>query len=334
MTTQQASRAGKQVIIIVGMHRSGTSASTGALRCVGVDLGDKLYSGHKGINDKGYFEHTDIADTNDEVLATLGSCWDDVLLKEDGWWHKTELAPYADKIRGHIRRDFSTSMLWAVKDPRVCRLLPWWLEILASLRIDPYFIFVVRSPDAVYRSLERRDGFSREKSFLLWSLHYLEAEHWSRGHSRVFVDFDHFLENPSDSLLKIECELGITYPVPVSHAGPCLKQFLSSDMRHHKKTEVNDESAPLIALTQELHQQLLTATLSGPSSLEPAVMDDLWARMEALQAEFPRMLVEHIRTIGLPRGALQVTMNKLVRSWSWYAGKPVRFMERLIGRDV
>ncbi|MBY0577510.1 MAG: hypothetical protein K2P57_00520, partial [Burkholderiales bacterium] len=312
----------------------GTSASTGALQCLGVHLGGKLYRGHKGINDKGYFEHNDIADANDEVLAMLGSCWDDILLKEDDWWRKKELVRYADKIRSHIRRDFSKSMLWAVKDPRVCRLLPWWLDILASEGIAPYFVFVVRSPHAVYRSLERRDGFSMEKSFLLWSLHYLEAEHWSRGFSRVFIDFDHFLENPADSLLKIERELGITYPVPVRQAGSCLEQFLSSDLRHHKKNDGHDDSSPIIALAQELHQKLLAAAGAGPASLEQAAMDELWRRMAVLQAAFPKTLVEHIRTIGLPRGNLQLTMNRLMRSWSWYTGKPVRFMERLLGRDV
>ncbi|EQD73538.1 hypothetical protein B1A_04899, partial [mine drainage metagenome] len=60
----------KQVLVIIGMHRSGTSASTGALRCLGVDLGDRLYRGAwRASMTKGYFEHAGIADTNDEVLA-------------------------------------------------------------------------------------------------------------------------------------------------------------------------------------------------------------------------------------------------------------------------
>lgn len=64
---------GKRAVIIIGMHRSGTSAATGALKCLGVDLGGKLYRGHQQINAKGYFEHSDIAETNDEILWRLGS---------------------------------------------------------------------------------------------------------------------------------------------------------------------------------------------------------------------------------------------------------------------
>ena len=330
----QSTRPGKQALVIVGMHRSGTSASTGALQCLGVHLGGKLYSGHKDINEKGYFEHYDIADANDEVLLKLGASWDDILLKKDNWWKLEELAPYADKIRRYIRRDFSMSMLWAVKDPRVCRLLPWWLDILASEQVIPHFIFVVRSPSAVHRSLERRDGFSREKSYQLWSLHYLEAERWSRGYSRIFVSFDHFLEQPKAVLQQIEQELGIIYPIPIAKAASCLEKFLSSDLRHHKNETDHEQNSPVITLAQDIHALLLDAARAGPASLSLTKMDELWRKMECQQAVFPDMLVEHIRTTGLHRGNLQITMNRLMRSWSWITGKPVRFLERLTGRDV
>ena len=136
-STNNASRAGKTALIVVGMHRSGTSATTGALQCLGVQLGRKLYGGHAHINAKGYFEHSDIADTNDEALLALGSAWDDVLVKEDNWWRRDCLAKYTNRIRRYIRQDFAQSQLWAVKDPRVCRLLPWWLEFLAAERSFP-----------------------------------------------------------------------------------------------------------------------------------------------------------------------------------------------------
>ncbi|NNM82142.1 MAG: hypothetical protein HKL98_06030 [Burkholderiales bacterium] len=321
----------KQALVIIGMHRSGTSATTGALRCLGVDLGNRLYKGHEGINDKGYFEHSDLADANDEALSALGSSWDDILLRQENWWKREELIPFAARIRSHIRKDFANSSIWAVKDPRVCRLLPWWLEIFDSERISPRFIFVIRSPHAVFRSLERRDGFSMEKSFLLWSLHYLEAEQWSRNFPRAFVDFDRFIEHPAQELARVEETLGISFPISVENAAPCLNQFLSRDLRHHQERE-SPESSPVLSLTHALHQSLLGAVDSGqPDSLE---MDALWNKMESIQSGFPRALVEHIRSSGSIQGNLQITMNRLMRSWSWYTGKPVRFLERLAGRNV
>jgi hypothetical protein len=63
-------------------------------------------------------------------------------------------------------------------------------------------------------------------------------------------------------------------------------------------------------------------------------MDELWARMERIQQGFPEALVSHIRSSGIIRGGLQITLNRIFRSWSWVIGKPVRWMERRFGRDV
>jgi hypothetical protein len=318
----------RHALVIVGMHRSGTSATTGALQCVGVQLGEKLYAGHSDINAKGYFEHSDIADTNEDALLSLGSSWDDILLKGDGWWNSKELLPYAAKIRHYLKRDFSQSPLWALKDPRVCRLLRWWLDIFKEEGISPHFIFVIRSPDEVHKSLERRDGFSREKSFMLWMLHYLEAERESRGYPRAFTLFEEFLENPTSELLRLEQQLGVKYPVPVETAAECLEQFLSKDLRHHKERDSCPATA-IAELAYELEIRLRQTAKDGQ-----IITDDIWQRLEEIQAEFPPMLVEQLKSIGAKRGQLERYMHRVERSYSKYAGKPVRFVERLFGRDV
>lgn len=325
---------GKKVLIVIGMHRSGTSATTGAMQCLGVQLGKKLYSGHQDVNAKGYFEHSDIADTNEEILFQLGSSWDDPLIKEEAWWTRTDLQPYAEKIRQYIRRDFSRSQLWAVKDPRVCRLLPLWLKILAEEKVSPYFLFVVRSPGAVYRSLHKRDQFSRDKSFLLWALHYLEAERGSREFPRVFTSFDRFLENPVDELLRIEQKLKLNFPVAVDAASPCLSQFLSKDLVHHKGAEAILPETPLFKIVHELNERLVQAAMMPGSASGDIDTEDLWQQMTGIQQEFTEVLVEHLRLTSRQRGVVELTVKRMWRSWSVYTGKPIRFIERLMGRDV
>lgn len=331
---QLSLQMGKAALIVIGMHRSGTSATTGALQCLGVQLGRKLYAGHQNINAKGYFEHSDIADTNEEALQALGSGWDDVLVKKDAWWKQDCLDPYTKRIRKYIQRDFSNSQLWAVKDPRVCRLLPWWLEMLAAERVKPYFLFVVRSPADVYRSLARRDGFSKEKAYLLWALHYLEAERWSRSYPRAFMDFDRFLEAPLDTFERVQAELDFSFPVALPQAQNCLEQFISRDLRHHQVADSQDEGTPIQCLAQDVHGLMLRAVKTGDAALNVDDLDAMRKRMEAVQNEFPSLLVEHLREVTRTRGRLQLTVNRLLRSWSWYTGKPVRFVERCLGRNV
>lgn len=323
-------------LIVVGMHRSGTSATAGALQCLGIRLGEHLYAGHAHVNAKGYFEHSDIADTNDRALMALGSSWDDILPRENGWWQRDELEPFARRILRYIRRDFSGTPLWAVKDPRVARLIPWWLEILAAANAAPRFLFVVRSADAVFRSLRRRDGFSRDKAHLLWLLHYLEAERWSRGFPRAFLGYDRFMENPIEELRRVAQALDLALPVPVEQAGDCLAAHLSADLRHHGREPAQDEDlSPISALARDLEITLRAAETGVEPDLDPTVLDGLSARLNQLPPEaLVPTLREHLRSIARERGQLALTLGRVMRSWSWYLGKPVRFAERLAGREV
>ena len=332
--TNSPSELGKLALVVIGMHRSGTSATTGALRCLGIQLGKKLYTGHQNINAKGYFEHSDIADTNEEALLALASSWDDILIKPDNWWRSEVLHPYTKKIKEYIRKDFSKSQLWAIKDPRVCRLLPWWLDILKAESVVPHFLFVVRSPNAVFRSLERRDGISKDKAYLLWTLHYLEAERWSRGHRRTFMDFDAFLEAPLEAFESVARELDLRFPSEPQQARACLEQFLDRSLRNHYKEDNHDAGTPIIELAQDLHQAMLAAVAQGEAAMDANLFNTLWQRMIVIQHGIPHFAVEHTHSLASARGKSQLTLNRLVRSWSWWSGKPLRMVERWLGRDV
>lgn len=317
------------------MHRSGTSAATGMLPCLGVTLGNKLYSGHENINAKGYFEHSNITDTNDEALLALNSTWDDILPKQPEWWKVKELEHYTKKIKSYLRNDFSQSVVWAVKDPRICRLIPWWLDILADEGIEGKFLFIVRPPNEVYRSLKRRDGFSLEKSYLLWILHYLDAEYWTRGLSRAFVVFNDLINDPVTSFAKIEKNLDLHFPNAPSQVVESLKQFASKDLIHHREQLSEDEQQlNLIKLATVLHNQLLAASLDSDYRLDVRQLDDIRSQINEYQQSFPSLLVEQLKDTYKIRSDLQLTMNKILRSSSWIMGKPVRFLERRLGKDV
>jgi hypothetical protein len=304
------------------------------MECLGVELGKKLYAGHQEINAKGYFEHTDIADLTEEALLGVGSSWDDILLKSDGWWESETLLPYSRQIVGHIRRDFSDKRLWALKDPRICRLLPWWLQILAGEGIKPYFMFVIRSPEAVFRSLRQRDGFSREKSYLLWLLHYLDAERWSRGHPRAFVEFDRLVAVPVNELMRAEGELGLEFPVSPRRAESCLREFLSAELKHHSEELAAYCTGPILDLARDAHELLQKKALKKDEDVDFSEIDALRRRLDSLQSEFPQPLLEHVRDINERHAEARQFVSRTMRSWSWFVGKPIRFVERLFGRDV
>ena len=320
------------MVLVIGMHRSGTSATAGALQQVGVPLGARLYKGHKGINDKGYFEHSDIADLNEELLLSMGSSWDDIVPLREQWESSASVAKYVDSLRRIVRRDFAGKKIWALKDPRIPRLVPMWLRILSQENFDPLFLFSVRTPDAVSRSLEKRDGFSREKSYLLWLLHYLEAERASRGHKRVFVSYDRFLDNPVVELERAETMLGVRFPISPQSAAQGLSDFLSKGLRNYANSSSAEAPSQIEELAVRLYSAIEPSTIGGQPS--EAEVDDVQRNLQVLYDGFPAVLLEHMKSYGDRHGELQLLSNRLVRSWSWVFGKPVRYIERLLKRDV
>lgn len=324
-----------QAIIILGMHRSGTSATTGMLRCLGVTLGKKLYRGHAHINAKGYFEHSNIADTNEEALLSVNSAWDDFLPKPNNWWKNTALELYAKKIKRYIYKDFFDSAVWAVKDPRVCRLIPWWIDILKNENIATKYLIVIRPPHEVYLSLKRRDGFSLEKSYLLWILHYLDAEYWTRSLPRTLVTFENLINDPVTTFSDIEKKLDLKFPISPDEAAESLSQFISKDLIHHsmQAPDYNAESE-LVEIATRLYNELIKLKTNNQLEVNINNIDKIRYQISEYQQAFSPLLVEHLQDTQKIRSDLELTMNKIFRSYSWIIGKPIRFIERKLGMDV
>lgn len=223
----------QQCIFILGMHRSGTSALAGMINLLGIDLGKTLLA-PKEENEKGFWENRLVVETHERLLMTLLSSWDDLGPLPEKWWEQPKVAPFKEELSRLLAQEFSTSILWGLKDPRLCRLLPLWLEIFRDASIQPAFIIMTRSPAEVAASLEQRNGFPEQKSLLLWLLHLLDAERWSRGFPRVLVDYDELLGDWHATTDRIASALEITWPVAPALAAQQVSDFLSPNLRHHR----------------------------------------------------------------------------------------------------
>ena len=106
-----------EAILIVGMHRSGTSALAGVLSRLGVKLGENLLPAALGVNDRGFWEHEEIVGVHERILAALGHAWDDVRPLPDDWWQDARVRPLRDEILRIVRRDFSGAALWGSTYP-------------------------------------------------------------------------------------------------------------------------------------------------------------------------------------------------------------------------
>jgi hypothetical protein len=221
----------KKCIVILGMHRSGTSALTGFLQLLGLHAGNKLLPGNK-YNAKGYFECADIVTVHDELLDELGSSWHDVPPLSDGWASSPAAQQAKSKLISIFNAEFGAAEICVLKDPRMCRLLPLWQEIFLELGITPTYIIVARAPDEVVASLACRNDFHTNKSLLLYLRYLLDAELHTHSSRRLVLDFADLLHDWETVLPSIISALDLALP-PISAATmEAVRTFLSPELRH------------------------------------------------------------------------------------------------------
>ena len=217
-------------LIIAGMHRSGTSALAGALSALGVEFGPQLMPANQQ-NPKGYFEHIGIYQSHELLLAKLSRSWSDLRLLPENWVNSCFAQECRLALKDLLEKDFSNFSLWAVKDPRLCRLLPLWIPMLDEMSINVSFLIPIRHPAEVAESLFRRDRMDHEQGSLLWLLHLLEVERATRGFPRMFVLYRDLLADPCATMTKIGDELQIDWPK--SDFRSVLNEAVESGLRHN-----------------------------------------------------------------------------------------------------
>lgn len=201
-----------KAIIILGMHRSGTSLLAKAVKSLGVYLGrDEHMIGPRDDNPEGFWEHSEIVDIHEKLLNSLSSSWDTTEPLPEGWWQSEAAAESRVRLKEILTRNFSDHTLWGFKDPRTCLLLPLWKSIFQELDIEPYYILCFRNPLNVAASLHKRDRFTQEKSFALWALYALSSLYHTSNAKRMIVRYDGLLEHPIETGEEISRYLDIPY---------------------------------------------------------------------------------------------------------------------------
>ena len=125
-----------QAVVVLGMHRSGTSAMMRVLNLLGIEIGTDLMAA-TGDNAKGYFELSRARDVDDSMLERFGSSWHDVNPLPHLWWENEKIVRYVDQLVEILQAQVSTNTCWGIKDPRICRLLPVWKQIFNRLDSVP-----------------------------------------------------------------------------------------------------------------------------------------------------------------------------------------------------
>lgn len=249
-----------RALLILGMHRSGTSAVTRVVNLLGAKLGDRLVPpGHD--NPSGFWENATAVEINEQLLRDLGRTWYDMREMPDGWMETAAAAKALDLARKFIRRDLGGSTLCALKDPRICLTVPLWIKAFETLEFEVSCLFVVRDPREVVESLHRRNDWPRSPLYLMWVQYLLEAEAATRRCRRTMVGYDQVLDDWRSCMERVAKELHLAWPTKPDDAATAIDAFLDRGQRHHRaddKLGAAGDGVPI--LVRSLHDACLEMT--------------------------------------------------------------------------
>ena len=223
----------KTALLVAGMHRSGTSALTRVLNILGYSLPRNVLPANP-TNETGHWEPKDIVHLNDEILAFAGTAWNDTLPLDVHGYDSSIIGGFRERALALLEREYGESQFFVLKDPRVCRLLPFWIEVVKAFDAEPVIIIPVRHPLEIAISLERRNGFDRFTGCLLWLRYVLDAEANSRGYRRACLQYAALLDESRAAMEGLGHTLDLPWPDGTTNAWVEVERFLRPELRHHK----------------------------------------------------------------------------------------------------
>lgn len=237
-------RAIDLVVLVPGMHRSGTSAVTGTLHRLGVPAAGTSMPATSD-NPRGYYESVAVMAFHDAFLAATASHWTDPEPIAPDLFQTAEGARWTADLAALIATDLlAAGRAFSVKDPRLCRLIPLWRAALARLGATPRVLIPLRHPQAVAASLRERDGMDEGRALSLWLTHVLETERNTRDLVRAFVVYDRLLDDPLPTVERLLDQLAVREHIDLATTWSSVQDFLTDELRHHRPDGLGDPVGP------------------------------------------------------------------------------------------
>lgn len=190
-------------IIVLGMHRSGTSAVARLLNMMGAYFApERMELPATVANPKGYWERRDVVNLHEEIFDELDMAWDQISQFENTSLTETLQQKYASRIQ-EIILGLDAYRPWMLKDPRLCLLLPLWRPYLEF----PVCVHVYRDPIQIAQSLQQRDGATIQFGMALWEKYTLHAFSNTANIPTILVRYEDVMCDPINTIHNLYTKL-------------------------------------------------------------------------------------------------------------------------------
>lgn len=230
----QGVRPEGELLLVLGMGRSGTSLLTRVLALCGAGLPERLMGPDPG-NPTGYWEPMAVLELNEAFLARFGSSWYDptLQLQYESSITDQDRQAYVGQIYEFLA-SYSQLPLLVIKEPRITALFDFWLEAIRRADRTLKIVVPVRHPREVAASLAARDGVSAELSNALWLKYNLLAERYSRPFPRAFIDYSNLVRDWREEVARITRTLELPF---YDFDEAAIDRFVAADLYRQRTAE-------------------------------------------------------------------------------------------------
>ena len=248
--------APREAVLVLGMFASGASALTRVANLMGAAVPPLVVGGApEGAHEA--WSSARLAALNEEILSALDSAADDWRQLNVAWRDPDQGAMFAERIRVGVEEEFGQAQIFALKDPRLCRMLPFWMSALEAANIRTCPLMIVRNPLEVAASLQHSLGIAPELASLMWLRHYLDAEFETRHLPRNVVTYEALLDDWRSIMVQSAGRLGLNWPRTPAEVSADVRAFLSHDLHHQRATKAElHASSDVPGLVKEAYEAL------------------------------------------------------------------------------
>jgi hypothetical protein len=297
---------------------------------LGADIARDLIPA-KPDNIRGFWESAAVTTIHDDLLNAIGSKADpfDPLSLPVGWQDTKQAVRAKYRLIDQVQSEFSRSRLFVVKDPRISRLLPLWLDVLQRLSIDVIVVIPFRNPLEIAASLAQRDGVSLPKGLLLYLQSYSDVEFTSRARRRVFVRYDSLLHDWRTFQTQLTERSDARLAPPSSITKAEIDKFLTADLYHQRfSREDLLGHADVPAIMVELYDSMCKAIDMEHDLSVRAEFDRLRTHCEYAGKLYRGFIIDDRRALGRSANAERNALKEeFERSTSWRVTTPLRWIK-------
>jgi len=250
-----------RIVVLLGMHRSGTSLTASILEALGVEFGNDFIPANEN-NPKGYFENTAISRAQlrlNRLLNRRPFTASGLVDYPQAFWQDRLALEFVDELEMLVSKMLdNTPGSCGFKDPHTIKLLPLWQKVFERLGITPLYLLAVRHPAEVAASVVKRDHISAAQGELLWIDQNVAALHNTGFDIPVVTDYATWFSDPLPQARRIMAALGLAWPGDDEGLQAALAERI--DPALHRQKHAGIAQSPF---AQQLYQQLLTVSMGA-----------------------------------------------------------------------